>query len=45
MGVGEPEMRGGGRGGGGGGDFIMGGWEIFKASLHSWQRSANLFLL
>ena len=21
--------------------FIMGGWEIFKVSLHSWQRGAN----
>ena len=21
--------------------FIMGGWEIFKASLYSWQRGAN----
>ena len=21
--------------------FIMGGWEIFKFSVHSWQRGAN----
>ena len=24
-----------------GGGFIMGGWAIFKVSLHSWQRDAN----
>ena len=24
--------------------FIMGGWEIFKFSVHSWQRGANSLL-
>ena len=31
--------------GGGGFGFIMGGWEIFKVSLHSWQRGANPLVL
>ena len=29
----------------GGVGFIMGGWEIFKVSLHSWQRGANPTIL
>ena len=25
--------------------FIIGGWEIFEALLHSWQRGANPLIL
>ena len=35
--MGGSQERWGGRGVG----FKIGGWEIFKVSLHSWQRSAN----
>ena len=35
------------RNGGGGREvgFIMGGWKIFKVSLHSRQRGANPYLM
>ena len=42
---GKPGMWGGGGEGEGGFGFIMGGWEIFKVSLHSWQRGANPLIL
>ena len=39
------QMGGGSQEWGEGVGFIMGGWEIFKVSLHSWQRGANPLIL
>ena len=35
------ELRGGGGPRNAGVGFIMGGWGLFKVSLHSWQRVTN----
>ena len=45
--MGDFEQKGGGsrEGGGGGVSFTIGGCEVFKVSLYSWQRAANPLIL
>ena len=45
MGVWEIFTRKGGKPGMTGGWFYNRGWEVFRVSLHSWQRGANLLIL